>query len=498
MPKYQYTIKGTPYQKIDLKQELAALVSKHALSLEVRAHKTRFILEIEGEEKALHKIEPELLKTVISLINIHSYVKKESHRRDKEFTSKNSDAPANATEQNVKKSIQHLSRGHVIAVKTSGTFHILCNGTKTNAVKSLRSILKQPAKPLPVILKNILSIQKLIILSKKEKELLTSEKHPFVLAKRRNLHRLEKERYKNILLSPHINPTNHRIAVALPPSPYYTALFEEISFPIICEEAKDNEGQLITEKDKLLEVYGNNFAFILDTLEEEDNTTRVFELYQIIYGKPKRIFPYTEIKTEPDTIEVHLDKEQSTISEYHFTPIKVLLDTNAQEQPKLSALSLLFSKLPLEEITALDLPFDTTEIKKLYSDWEKEINTKESHSLLTLFDAVAALSGKLYEKSFEKESILLAEGAFEVCEEDLFKYKIENQNITIDIISEYLRNNSLKHLASTLVNTISTIITQIAQEKQQNVTLKGDLFQFRDLTELTIEKLEDENIVSYY
>ena len=136
--------------------------------------------------------------------------------------------------------------------------------------------------------------------------------------------------------------------------------------------------------------------------------------------------------------------------------------------------------------------------KTLHDKWHKNSGTVNSRSLLTLFDAIASLSGTLHEKSFETESLLLAEEYFEVCEEDLFDYTIENNTVTIDIVSEYLRNPKPKHLASTLVNTISTIITGIARQKGQSVTLKGELFTLRDLTELTIEKLEDTDISVTY
>ncbi len=498
MSKYQYTVKGTPYQEIDLKKELHSRLSDFIHFIELKEMKNRFIIEIEAEEKAFQKLEPELLKILTQLINIQSYVKREYENRPKQH---NTDELTNREElhhQNIKKTIQFLNRGHVVAIKTSEGFHILCNATKTNAVKPLRTIVRQPTKPLPVIFKNILGIEKLILLSRKEKELLNTDTHPFVLAKKRNLHRLEKERYKSILLSPHINTLNRRIAVSLPPLPCYHELFSEITFPLVMVEAKDERDKLITQKEELIKIYGDVFKYIVDIHHGEITRPHHREFYQIIYGTPKRVVPPAPPETPQASMEVLLDLSESRIAEYRLAPIKILLDEKGQQQPKLSALSLLFAHLPLEEITALTLPFETVEIKKLYENWLNTINTIESNSFITLFDAIASLSNQLHEKSFETESLLLAEGHFEVCEEDLFDYQRENGKIKIDIISDYLYNNRLKHLASTLVNTISTIIVQTAKEKEQSVTLKGALFQFRDLTELTIEKLEDAGIDAFY
>ncbi len=496
MPVYQYTVKGTPYHTIDLGAQLQPLLDSLTLSAEIREMKTGFVLEIKGEEHAFQKLEPELLKTLTEHINIQSYIKREYNRRQKRFTPKNF-IDTEKTENDIKKAVRLLGRGQIIALKTPRGFHILCNATKTNSVKTLRKVLNEPTKPLPVIFKNVLSIEKQVLLSPKEKTLLTSDEHPFVIAKKRNLHRLEKERYKATLLSRHINPLNRRITVALPPSACYQKLYKEINFPIISVEATDSKGKSIRSEEILPETYGEQFKYILNMhLNEPQPPHRT--VYQIVYGAPKRIVPPHEPEVTEASIAVTLDSRESDFAGYKLAPLKILLDENGQEQPALSALSLLFSRLPKEEILALPLPFDQSETDTLCERWKENNNTTQSTSLLTLFDAIASLSGELHEKHFDEESLQLAEGHFEVCEEDLFDYTIENGTITVDIISEYLVNSKLKHLASTLTNTISAIIAEVAWKKGKAVTLKGNLFDFRDLTELTIEKLEEADLRYFY
>ena len=496
MPKYQYTIKGKPYQEIDLKSHIMALASDLDLTIHLKVMKTRFILEVEGEEEAFKSFEPQLLKTLTELINIHSYVKKEHNTSQKKLSQKNSQGKDEELLSGLKTAIQFLMRGDVIAVKDKNGFHIVANASRAKAIENIRAIIHQPAKPLSLIFKNIIGMQKLILLSKKEKELLLTPEIPFVTAKIKNLHRLERDRYR-YTLSPKVNPLNKRISVSLPYSEFYTQLFEEIAFPLVSIDAKTPDGKIIANKETLLQTYGNSFKFILDS-DEEIKIPFERDVYQIVYGKPRKTVPETETPTGENSLEVVFDYETAKIGNYHFFPLKILLDENLHEQPKYSALSLLFDKLPLEEVIALNLPFEAAEITTLYNQWTEDIHTKISHSLLTLFDAVASLSGQLHEKSFEDESVLLAEGAFEVCEEELFGYEIKENEIKIDIVSNYLQNNTLKYLASTLTNTLSTIITQLAKEAEQDVTIKGKLFQYRELTELTIEKLEDENINCYY
>ena len=492
MPKYQYTIRGIPYQPTDINQLLTSLTQDLNLEAHVREMKNRFVLEIEGEADAFRTFEPLLLKTLTEAINIQSYVKKEYNTRQKRFTPKNYTDPKDAFQAGLKKCIQLLNRGDVVAIKTQRGFHILCNGAKTNAVKSLRNIIKAPTKPLPLVFKNLLGIEKFVLLSKQEKALLERENHPFVIAKKRILHRLEKERYK-FVLSPHINPLNRHISVALPNATLYSLLFEEVTFPLVSIEAKTEDGTPIKDTEELIKNYGDHFKCILEeTPPDEQSYPR--EVYQMIYGKPKRILPEEKIDIPEGYTRIILTKEESILAQKEIKPLTLLLDENRQEQPKYSALSLLFTQLPLEDILTLELPFSLQEVKTLHTQWQNRENTKESNSVLVYFDAVASLSGALHDKSYPYESLCICEGSFEVCEENLFAYTIDNDQISIDLTANLHKNNKLKHLASTLVNTLSTIIMEIAKQEQKPTALQGDIFAFRDFTELTIEKLEENGI----
>ncbi len=492
MQTYQYTIKGKPYQAINMKENILSFLSD--LDLQRTAYKgtkTGFVLEVEADKDFFETFDRDLLTKLLTLMQIESYSKK-AHKSIKQSGSNDEKQSNDALHTCIKL----LTRGEVIAIKEANGFHILCNASKTKTVQNLRNIIKAPKKPLPVVFKNMLSIQKLILVSKKEMQLLESTEHPFVIAKIKNLHRLERDRYK-FTLSPQINPINNRVEVSLPFSQQYHQFFAEIAFPLVSLDAKRFDGEIITDKDTLIETYGDVFKYILD-FDSSIESPKPRACYQILYGKEKQLVPSSLIKSEENTFDVILDEDKSTIADLSLCPLKILLDKDQKQQPKYSALSLLFTNLELDEILPLDLPFDATQIKQLHHDWENSINTQTSTSLLTLFDAIASLSNQLHTKTFEKESVFLSEAHFEVCEEDLLDYKIENKNISIDIIKAYLKNNKLKHLISRLVYTLSSIICEIAKEKNLGVTLNGTLLQYRDLAELIIEKLEDEGIPCFY
>lgn len=380
-----------------------------------------------------------------------------------------------------------LKKAKVIAVRTSGGYHILCNATRIPAIKELRKIIGSERRPLSVMFKTLTSAQKLILLSRKERDLLRREDAPLVVAKLKRLHKIERTNYK-YTLNNYINPLNQRIALSLPCDDFYEALFKEIPFPIVSIDATTPEGEIITTREVLDAVYGNAFVRVIDYAESLSPKRR--EALQIVYGEVRPVTAHC--MQEADCL---LETNKCRIFDHHFKPLRLLRDASGNGQPHYTALSMLFAQVPLEDILSLDLAFEKAEIKRLHRLWEEGRETVESDSLLALYDGIAGLCRLTTRKTFETESLYRAEAFFEVCEEDLFDFEIDRGEIAIDIISEFCRNDSPKHLFSTLTNTVSRIIATLAKAQgRESVTLCGRLFEYRDLTELTIENLHAEGI----
>ncbi len=468
----QYTIEGIPYNKeIDLVSKIRTLTTKFDLLAEIEKTENGYLIEIEADEKELLSFEPQMFKKIAALMEIRLYTKKRPKSSKNSLLIDNDKKP-------FKICAQLLRQEKIIAIQGKNAFHLVCSASKSKAILAMRDLISQPEKPLSIMYKDIQKAKHLVLLSSKEETLLLSEKKPFVIAKLRNLHRLEKAKYKH-KLTPLINTLNQRVTISLPHNNLYQKLFDEIDFPLVSIDT------IITDKDTLLKTYGDNLEYILES-DEEIQELNKREVLQIVYGKTQSIEP--KMETKEKAFEICLDYEKSIIENFKFKPLKLL----EKDEPKYKALSLLFTKLPMEQILKLSLPFTDSEIKKLYKNWES--STLESNSLLDLFDAIASLSGELHKKSFVDQSIMLADAYHEACEECLFDFEITDKEIEIDIISEFLQNNKLNYLSSTLVNTIATIITQIAKEQKLDVHLSGELFHYKNLSELTIEKLEDENI----
>ncbi len=424
----QYIIEGNLYDEdIDLMAEFD-------VARKIEKTEKGFLIEIEATKEELIDFEPELFKKIASLIEIKSYTKKEPK------------ASKNSIPNDIKPfkiSAQLLRQEKIIAIKGKNGYHLVCSATKSKAVLALRELIQQPDIPLTIMYKNLLKARHLVLLSSKEEALLTSDTKPFVIANLRNLHRLEKAKYKH-KLTPLINTINQRITLSLPHSELYEKLFNEIDFPLV-------------SIDSPIENYKDNLEYILES-DEEIQEIKPREILQIVYGKTQSIEPKIEIKEKG--FEVCLDYEKSTIGDFKFKPFNLL--------------------------------FTDDEIKKFHQSWGK--NRASENSVFYLFDAIASLSGELHQKNFINQGIMLAEDKHEACEECLFNFKIVGNEIEIDIVSGYFQNSKLNYLSSTLTNTIATIITQIAKDQKLDVHLSGELFHYKNLSELTIEKLEDEGI----
>jgi hydrogenase maturation factor HypF (carbamoyltransferase family) len=480
MTKCRYLIEGKLYEEgIDLPAIITKLANDHNLTPKIEPTENGFSVEIEADIMDLLNFEPILFKKIANFMEIKLYTKKNQKPKKKSDskTEKKNKKP-------FKLSAQYLRQEKIIAIKGNNGFHLVCNASKAQAVQALRELIKEPEKSLFIMYKSLIKAEQLILLSKKEEELLQQPQKPIVISKLRQLHRLEKVRIKH-RLTPMINPINHRIGLTLIHNKLYKKLFDYIEFPIVTMDALDENGVIISDIEKLSHIYGEGIEYILDSDKDIENP-KLRDILQVTYGKTQTIL--TDQKPD-DSCEIFLGYKESKILDLKLKPLKIFENKN----PRYSALALLFANLAIEKVLELKLSFDHSEIKELYKEWENSKIT--STSLLTLFDAIASLSDELHDKSFIEQSIMLTEMHYEVCEEDIFEFSIKENEISIDIISAYLKNSKLKHLGSTLVNTISTIIANRAKESAKSeVRLCGELFNYRDLSELTIEKLEDEDI----
>lgn len=117
-------------------------------------------------------------------------------------------------EEIARKVYEYLKKGHIIAIKGVGGYHLACDATNDLAVLKLRERKRRPFKPFALMIGSIEKIEEFLYLSSKEKELLLSKERPIVILK-------EKKPLVSRFVAPHLT----YLGVMLPYTPFQYLLF---------------------------------------------------------------------------------------------------------------------------------------------------------------------------------------------------------------------------------------------------------------------------------
>jgi hydrogenase maturation protein HypF len=188
----------------------------------------------------------------------------------------------------------------------------------------------------------------------------------------------------------------------------------------------------------------------------------------------------------------------------HFKYFKLLGGEKAVLEPKRVALSLLFDSFSLEEVLNLEIDcvkaFKESEIKMLYTMWQKGLNSPLTSSIGRLFDAIASFANILHIQSYEGETGLQIEKNYDKTITQNYSYEIIENQIDLSLmIKEMVLEKDKKQICSKFINTLVLIILDISNlHKDLPVVLGGGVFQNRTLFELLINKFKEENREFYY
>lgn len=514
---------------------------------------------------------------------------------------------------------KYINDGKILAIKSMGGFHIVCDASNDETIFRLRELKKRATKPFAVMFKDVDSLRNYAIYSRIEEDILTSQQRPIVL--------LEKKENQN--LSNLVAPNIKKIGCFLPNSALHYFLFENLSNPIIATSANLKGEPIITTKEDIFLKLGNLVDFVLDYNREilnscDDSILQVVNekiiklrnsrgyaphslkvdgkfskkilslganqksTFSIAFDNKIITAPYlgdldsiASIENYKKTVENFLNfydfvpeivvcdkhpKYESTkfafelkdknpklelvqvqhhyahvlavlaenyIKEdvlsfvfdgtgygddtniwgsevfianqkeykraYHLKYFKLLGGEIAIKEPKRVALSLLFDNFTLEEV--LDLPldflnlFEKSEIKTLYTLWQRSLNSPLSSSFGRLFDAVCSLANILHIQEFEGQTGLYIENLYDENIKEFFSYDIVNQTIDISkMIREILKEDDKKVVASKFINTVVNIVLEISNlYKDLPIVLSGGVFQNRTLVEILLKKFKNYN-----
>lgn len=117
----------------------------------------------------------------------------------------------------VKETIKFLEEGKVLAIKGIGGFHLVCDGRNEKAINLLRSRKNRKDKPLALMVKDIGIVKEICYISDREEEVLSSNKRPIVILKKKYISSLPEI----------IAPGQNKLGIMLPYTPLHYLLFSE-------------------------------------------------------------------------------------------------------------------------------------------------------------------------------------------------------------------------------------------------------------------------------
>lgn len=118
--------------------------------------------------------------------------------------------------QTLEKAAELISRGKIVALKSLGGFHLMCDFQNKKAVSRLRKFKNRPLKPLALMTNDLGSLSDHLEISSQEKDLLESSQAPIVLLKKKD----------DCDLCMGVAPGVPRVGVILPYTPAHLLLFD--------------------------------------------------------------------------------------------------------------------------------------------------------------------------------------------------------------------------------------------------------------------------------
>ncbi len=208
----------------------------------------------------------------------------------------NSGALLSSSEAALTEAITVLNRGHIIAVKGLGGFHLLCDATNTQAVARLRQHKRRLRKPFAVMVPDEQSARKIVTASDMEWQQLTSVQRPVVLLRKRARPTQE--------LAANLAPDLDHLGLFLPYTPLHLLLLEGLGKPVVATSANISGEPIITDGQEIVDRLGHVIDGMLDNDRDivhavEDSVVQVIDDLPMVLRAGRGFAPLTLPLPEP-------------------------------------------------------------------------------------------------------------------------------------------------------------------------------------------------------
>ena len=140
----------------------------------------------------------------------------------------------------IKKAIELMCSGEIIAVKGLGGFHLACDAGNDSALQTLRERKRRNLKPFAIMCKNLERVKELCAVNAEEEQLLKSVQRPIVLL--RKLH--------DCPISESVAPYNKYLGVMLPYTPLHYLLLDNILIALVMTSGNISEEPIAVDNEE--------------------------------------------------------------------------------------------------------------------------------------------------------------------------------------------------------------------------------------------------------
>jgi hydrogenase maturation protein HypF len=137
--------------------------------------------------------------------------------------------------------------GAILAIKGLGGFHLACDATNSDAVRTLRARKRRPDKPFAVMMETLEEVKRHCRVSLAEENLLTSPQCPIVLLSWRPTSDVAKE----------VAPRYQHLGVMLPYTPLHHILLRDVGRPLVMTSGNLTEEPIAAENDEAMQRLGH-------------------------------------------------------------------------------------------------------------------------------------------------------------------------------------------------------------------------------------------------
>jgi hydrogenase maturation protein HypF len=204
--------------------------------------------------------------------------------------------------------IKLIKDGKILGLRGVGGFQLVCDARNEQSIKLLRDRKHREHKPFALMAKDIDIVKEVCDISDREEEILTGNKRPIVLLKKKEI----------CLLPEIIAPMQNKLGVMLPYTPLHYMLFnEDLDFLIMT--SGNISGRIMEYKNESAFKNLSNIAdyFLMNDreiyVEEDDSVVKVIDGVERVVRRGRGYAPYiSKIETSRQIIAVG-GEQKSTI-----------------------------------------------------------------------------------------------------------------------------------------------------------------------------------------